>query len=183
MHCCGLRCAVACWCRSCGCGWPWPRWSETHICQSHRSKPGHQPAAGPEPAGSADRDGAAGGALQLAGKGECLLGGDQPHLLDGLAAAAQELDLTGRGAELLDSWRIAVNHKQADFTDGALGNGHGWGGAENTDQTPRRRSAGQGRAPRASRQPWPARAAGACCGGVSLHPASQPPVATVPVPC
>jgi hypothetical protein len=31
-----------------------------------------------------------------------------------------------------------VNHKQADFTDGALGNGHGWDGAENTDETPRR---------------------------------------------
>jgi hypothetical protein len=31
-----------------------------------------------------------------------------------------------------------VNHKQADFADGALGNGHGWGGAENTAQTPRR---------------------------------------------
>jgi len=51
-----------------------------------------------------------------------------------------------------------VNHKQADFADGALGSGHGWGGAENTDQTPRRRSAGQGRAARASRQPWPAQA-------------------------
>jgi hypothetical protein len=37
-------------------------------------------------------------------------------------------------------------------------------------------SAGQGRAPRALRQPWSARAAGACCGGVSRHPASQPPV-------
>jgi len=68
------------------------------------------------------------------GKGERLLGGDQPHLLDGLAAAAQELDLTGGGAELLNAGRIAVNHKQADFTDGALGSGHGWGGAENTDQ-------------------------------------------------
>jgi hypothetical protein len=64
--------------------------------------------------------------------------GDQPHLLDGLAAAAQELDLTGSGAELLNAGRIAVNHKQADFTDGALGNGHGWDGAENTDQTTRR---------------------------------------------
>lgn len=126
-------------------------------------RPSHQPAAGPEPNGSADRDGAAGGALQLAGKGERLLGRDQPHLLDGLAAAAKELDLTGGGAELLDSWLIAVNHKQADFADGALGGGHGWGGAENTDQTPRRLSAGQGRAQRASRQPWPAQAGGACC--------------------
>ena len=101
-------------------------------------RPGHQPAAGPEPAGSADRDGAAGGALQLAGKGKCLLGRDQPHLFDGLTAAAKELDLTGSGAELLNAGRIAVNHKQADFTDGALGSGHGWGGAENTDQAPQR---------------------------------------------
>jgi hypothetical protein len=101
-------------------------------------KPGHQTAAGPEPDGSADRNGAAGGALQLAGKGKCLVGGDQPHLLDGLAAPAQELDLTGSGAELLDARRIAVNNKQADFTDGALGSGHGWGGAENTDQAPQR---------------------------------------------
>jgi hypothetical protein len=37
-----------------------------------------------------------------------------------------------------------VNHKQADFTDGALGNGHGWDGAENTDQTPRRRPLARG---------------------------------------
>jgi hypothetical protein len=37
-----------------------------------------------------------------------------------------------------------VNHKQADFTDGALGNSHGWGGAENTDQTPRRRARARG---------------------------------------
>ena len=74
--------------------------------------PGHQPAAGPEPFGSADRDGAAGGALQLAGKGKGLLGRDQPHLFDGLTAAAKELDFTGSG--------------------------HGWGGAENTDQAPQR---------------------------------------------
>jgi hypothetical protein len=31
-----------------------------------------------------------------------------------------------------------VNDQQADFADGALGSGHGWDGAENTDQTPRR---------------------------------------------
>ena len=93
---------------------------------------------GLSPRGSADRDGAAGGALQLAGKGKCLLGRDQPHLFDGLTAAAKELDLTGSGAELLNAGLIAVNHKQADFTDGALGSGHGWGGAENTDQAPQR---------------------------------------------
>jgi len=63
---------------------------------------------------------------------------DQPHLLDGLAAPAKELDLAVSGAELLDSWLIAVNHKQAHFTNGAVGNRRGWGGAENTDQTPRR---------------------------------------------
>jgi hypothetical protein len=63
---------------------------------------------------------------------------DQPHLLDGLAAPAQELDLTGSGDKLLDARLIAANHKEADFTDGALGYGHGWDGAENTDQTPRR---------------------------------------------
>jgi len=84
-------------------------------------RPSHQPGAGPKPNGSTDRDSAAGSALQLAGKGEGLVSRDQPHLLDGLAAAAKELDLTGGGAELLDSWLIAVNHKQADFTDGALG--------------------------------------------------------------
>jgi hypothetical protein len=71
-------------------------------------------------------------------KGKCLLGRDQPHLFDGLTAAAKELDLTGSGAELLNAGLIAVNHKQADFTDGALGSGHGWGGAENTDQAPQR---------------------------------------------
>jgi hypothetical protein len=58
--------------------------------------------------------------------------------IDGLAAAVQELDLPGGGDELRDARLLALNHKQADFTDGALGNGHGWGGAENTDQTPRR---------------------------------------------
>jgi hypothetical protein len=63
---------------------------------------------------------------------------DQPHLLDGLAAAAKELDLPRGSAELLDTRLIAVNHKQADFADGALGSGHGWDGAENTDHTPRR---------------------------------------------
>ena len=48
------------------------------------------------------------------------------------------LDFAGSGAELLNAGRIAVNYKQADFTEGALGSGHGWGGAENTDQAPQR---------------------------------------------
>ena len=69
---------------------------------------------------------------------------DQPHLLDGLAAPAKELDSTGSAAALAGARLIAVNNKQADFTDGALGNGHGWGGAENTDQTPRRRPLARG---------------------------------------
>ena len=101
--------------------------------------PRHQPAAG--------------GALQLAGKGKGLLGRDQPHLFDGLTAAAKELDLTGSGAVLLNAGRIAVNHKQADFTDGAL------------------------------RQPLLVRAAGACCGGVSQRLASQRPLALLKDPC
>ena len=88
--------------------------------QAWAVRPGHQAAAGPEPFGSADRDGAAGGALQLAGKGECLLGRDQPHLLDGLASAAKELDRTGGRDELLDARLIAVNPKPADFANGAL---------------------------------------------------------------
>jgi hypothetical protein len=43
--------------------------------------------------------------------------------------------------------------------------------------------AGQGREQRVLRQPLPVGAKGACCGGVLHHPASQPPVATVQVPC
>jgi hypothetical protein len=39
----------------------------------------------------------------------------QPHLLDGLAAPAKELDLKGSGTELLNAGRIAVNLKQAEF--------------------------------------------------------------------
>jgi hypothetical protein len=81
---------------------------------AHCSKPSHQPAAGPEPLGSADRDGAAGGALQLAGKGEGLLGRDQPHLFDGLAAAAQELLLAGMGTAF-DASGIEVDGHATDF--------------------------------------------------------------------
>jgi len=146
-------------------------------------KPGHQPAAGHEPSDSADRDGAAGGALQLAGKGEGLVSRDQPHLLDGLAAPAQELDSTGSAAALAGARLIAVNHKQADFTDGALGNGHGWGGAENIDQTPRRRllARGEHRKPCVSPGLWEPK--GHAAEGCSRRPASQFPVATVQVPC
>jgi hypothetical protein len=99
---------------------------------------------GQSPRGSADGDGAAGSALQLAGKGEGLVSRDQPHLLAGFAAPAKELDSTGSAAALAGARLIAVNNKQADFTNGALGNGHGWGGAENTDQTPRRRPLARG---------------------------------------
>jgi len=66
------------------------------------------------------------------------VGRDQPHLLDGLAAPAQEFDSAGNTAALFDAGLVLVNDQQADFTDGALGDGHGWDGAENTDQTPRR---------------------------------------------
>ena len=88
--------------------------------------------------GSDHRHGAALCALHCLGDGKGFFSRDKAHLLDGLAAAAKELDLTGSGAELLNAGLIAVNHKQADFTDGALGSGHGWGGAENTDQAPQR---------------------------------------------
>ena len=117
---------------------PWPEWADAGFCQLTAESPATNLQPGLSPEGSADRDGAAGGALQLAGKGERFFGRDQPHLLDGLAAPAKELDGTGGSAELLDPGLIAVNHKQADFADGALGTGHGWGGAEDTDHTPRR---------------------------------------------
>jgi hypothetical protein len=53
-------------------------------------------------------------AQQLAGKGEGLLGRDQPHLFDGLAAAAQELLLAGMGTAF-DASGIEVDGHATDF--------------------------------------------------------------------
>ncbi len=53
-------------------------------------------------------------AQQLADKGERLLGRDQPHLFDGLAAAAQELLLAGMGTAF-DASGIEVDGHATDF--------------------------------------------------------------------
>jgi hypothetical protein len=47
----------------------------------------------------------------LRAKANAFSAGISRIFIDGLAAAAKELDLPRGGAELLDSWRIAVNHK------------------------------------------------------------------------
>ena len=97
--------------------------------------------------GSDHRDGAAPGALQLAGDREGLFGWHEAHLLDRFAAPPEELLLAGVGAAF-DPIGIEVNDDAADFAAGGRGCGHGLEVRDPIQQRGPRRGVKGGVAPR-----------------------------------
>ena len=97
--------------------------------------------------GSDHRDGAAPGALQLAGDREGLFGRHEAHLLDRLAALPEETLLAWMRAAL-EAIGIEVNDDAADFAAGGRGCGHGLEVRDPIQQRGPRRGVKGGVAPR-----------------------------------